>query len=294
LNDLSQFAVEIRSKRLFQLSSKEEKGNELRNIGITTINTSDAVAMSACFPIAFEPIVLSTDSTGLDRSVLGPNHRVADGGIVDNCAIRMANAMQSPRSEGHIFLISDAGKIFDDLDPQEERTSTVISPMRTIDYLMDQNANAQLSKLSRQNERVATIKLTDARRLLDAQELPVDAGLVRATLRIRTNFDAFTFSEIVALYRFGIALSKHVWEQDLGEEAVQVDGNGLLASEHLAGSSLNAVWRDIAIKTRPSGFEEFVEFLLLKPGVALASIALILFAALLAMGAGLRALLSVN
>ena len=294
LSDLSQFAVEIGSKRLFHLRSPEHSEPMIRDVGQTSIETSQAVAMSACFPIAFEPITLDPQSIGLDRQIFGPNHKVADGGIVDNTAIWFACAKETITSNNHAFLISDAGKIFDDLGPEQEKIATAMSPFRTIDYLMDKNAELRLEKLRsrlKDRDQIASIRLIDARKLVDEKGVKINADLLYSALRIRTNFDSFAVPEILTLYRLGLMLGQRVCESELGAPTATVDPDGLIGTARLDHDPLNAVWQSITIKTRSSGFEELIEFLLLRPGFLIVSISFILFFALAAIGFAVTALL---
>jgi hypothetical protein len=117
---------------------------------------------------------MDTRFTGFDRKQLGQNHKVADGGIVDNTAISFACAREGPDSKS-VFLISDAGKIFDDLDPEEEDVATVNSPIRTFDYLITQTAKYRLDQL-RPQHRIGVIRLTDARQLEPSETHGMTAG----------------------------------------------------------------------------------------------------------------------
>src|SRR5271170_1476337 len=56
LHDGSQFALELRSRELFHLSSDF---GSVRTLGHATLTTQEAVAMSACFPLAFEAFRIS-------------------------------------------------------------------------------------------------------------------------------------------------------------------------------------------------------------------------------------------
>jgi hypothetical protein len=86
-------------------------------------------------------------------------------------------------------------------------------------------------------------------------------------------------------------LAKRVCKRELQLGVSEIDKGGLISHSRLANIPLNTVWEDITIPEHSSGFEEFIEFLLLKPGLLILFVGLILFCALAAIGFSLTALL---
>jgi predicted acylesterase/phospholipase RssA len=282
LSDTSQFGVELRSQELFRLKPDLIS---LERLGPTSISTARAAAMSACFPMAFEPMRLNAEIAGLDRTTFGDDHIVADGGIVDNFGIAIAQALERDVTSDHIFLVSDAGQIFDQFEREEEDIATVLSPMRTISYLMGEHARLMFSGFSATGAgKIVTVRLVDARKVSGSQ-FGIDPTLIRRALRTRTNFDSFSVDEILTIYRLGIIVAMQVF----GCNPQHADTLGLIKEERLGGRILNVPWKDIKIDTRSDLLGRAVELLLRKPGLILLAGIAVLFFAFVALGITIRA-----
>ena len=165
LVDMSQYAVEIKSRRLFRLEPNLKFAGE---ISATKINTAKAVAMSTLFPGVFEPTRLTASQAGCDAKIFGDEKLLADGGIVDNLGIAMAQRLNSKPSDDHLFLVSDASQIFDFLDTEQKEIGAILCPFRAIDHLMAANSKAitQSFVSSRAaGARIKEIRLTDVRNI---------------------------------------------------------------------------------------------------------------------------------
>jgi predicted acylesterase/phospholipase RssA len=292
ISDTSQFAVELVSKQLFQLPPKHLEVLQRGKVR-DDLKTSIAVAMSASFPLVFEPFILDRDFTAITMQVLGRDHTVADGGIVDNFGIMMADLIERNVEEGHLFLVSDAGRLFDDMDSRETERATMLSPMRTIDYLLNQNAASILaqvgSHIEARKSKLSTIRLEDARTV--TQHLKIDPGLVLSAMDLRTNFDAFSFGEIVCTYRLGLLVAQNVLEPIFEDDRFKIEPNGLIANKRLKGRLLGIPWNELQIAAGSGSLGTLVEKILRKPGFAILFVAIVLFGAAAAVGLIARALL---
>lgn len=292
ITDTSQFALDLVSRELFHLPPRHLLVNRQGTVR-DDLTTSIAVAMSACFPLVFEPFILNRDFTAITMQALGREHTVADGGIVDNFGIMMAELIESDVQEGHLFLVSDAGRLFDDMDSRENERSTMLSPMRTIDYLLNQNAASILaqvkSNIDSRNCKLETIRLEDAR--VVTKDLKIDPGLVLSAMDLRTNFDSFTFGEIVCAYRLGLIVANNVLKPFFGDDTPSVDLDGLIADKRLKGRLLGTPWKELQIPGGSGSLGRAVEKVLRRPGLAILFVTILLFGAAAAIGLLVRALL---
>jgi predicted acylesterase/phospholipase RssA len=293
ISDTSQFAIEIVSGQLFHLLKGQQ---EVRSLGKVrdSLTTSVAVAMSACFPLAFEPVTLGRDLTGLNVGDLGGEFTIVDGGVVDNFGIAMAHQIERDGGDGHLFLISDAGRLFDDMDSKEAERATMLSPMRTIDYLLNQNAASTLARvgsvIAQRKSRIAVIKLEDARKA--TTDLRIDSGLVRAAMDLRTSFDSFSVGEIVTVYRLGILLARNTLAPTFGQpQSINFSLEGLIRGERLGDQLLDVPWSEVKISAGSGALGTTIETVLRKPGLAILFVGLALFGTAVALGIVARALL---
>jgi predicted acylesterase/phospholipase RssA len=289
IRDVSQFGLELTSGTLFHLPKNQARLTSLGKVG-ARFNTATAVAMSASFPLVFEPMTLDTDLTDIDSRTLGKEHSVADGGIVDNLGLQFALAAEDP-DPGHAFLVSDARQMFDDLSSREMLRSTMLSPLRTIDYLMNKNSAAIIANATQtlrgRDCPLTEICLAETRPAVEARAW--DVGLARAALNIRTNFDAFSVSEIIVLYRLGIlAASKDL---DRGQESFEPDG--LLKDSRLENSALNTPWSELQLGRRTDALSKLIDETLRKPGKMILAIAIALILAAAAIGIVVRAVVRI-
>jgi predicted acylesterase/phospholipase RssA len=292
LNDTSQYAVELKSRHLYRLEPNMTSANDL---GKTRLTTQEAAAMSSSFPLVFEPLRLNPLSTGLDQATLGDDKLVADGGIVDNYGIAMAQCLEKSAPDDQLFLISDASQIFDRLDRDQEKIATILSPLRSIDYLMTRNAAAIMNSFrEKKRGKIAAIKLTDARSV-GAKVDGVSPSLLHSALRIRTNFDSFSIQEILTLYRLGIMVANATFEslpKTMGVSPVNGSGSlntlGLISDYKLAGQALNVPWKDLVIKPRRTSVSRVADYLFRKPGFILVAVLIAIFLIALCLGFILR------
>jgi predicted acylesterase/phospholipase RssA len=291
LTDTSQFAVDLVSQQLHHLLRGHANTQSLGKVR-DALSTSIAVAMSACFPLAFEPVTLDEGLTSVPVKALGREHTVADGGVVDNLGIEMAYAIEQNAGQGHLFVISDAGRLFDDMGSKEAERATMLSPMRTIDYLLNQNAATILARIepliTQTTGKLAVIRLEDARTATD--KLKIDAGLVKAAMDLRTSFDSFSFGEIVTTYRLGIIIAESVLSPLCGQPS-RVDFYGLVRGERLDGKPLDTPWKEISIADGSGALGRTIETILRKPGLAILFAGLVLLCAAVAVGIVVRAII---
>ena len=191
------------------------------------------------------------------------------------------------------MIVSNAGQLFDDLDSQQAQIATALSPMRTVDYLMNRNAGNDLIALTKEITRLGgtmvPIELTNARRAIEGR-VNVNPGIIRQALRMRTNFDRFTIAEIITMYRIGIIVAANALQRYLPEsQAIQLDG--LCSPERLNGQTLNIPWSEIRLPEKASAFGRTVEYVLRRPGIAIVGIGLMIFLAATALGIAVRALI---
>ncbi|AMM13120.1 hypothetical protein AX768_02300 [Burkholderia sp. PAMC 28687] len=182
-------------------------------------------------------------------SALGKIHLVADGGIVDNLGIKMAFSNENARSNGCIYLVSDAGPIFDELEPGQGSV-TFLSPLRTVDYLMNQNADTVVkttrSRIADDGARLAIVSLNAARRVVNELDIGVEPALIHAVTRMRTNLDACSIVEITSLYRLGLLLAQEQLSVDTFDDP-SIKSNGLIEAQTIDGHSLQRPWKEIAL-----------------------------------------------
>jgi predicted acylesterase/phospholipase RssA len=289
IRDVSQFGLELTSGILFHLPKNQARLTSLGKVG-ARFNTATAVAMSASFPLVFEPMTLDTDLTDIDSRILVKEHSVADGGIVDNLGLQFALAGEDP-DPGHAFLVSDARQMFDDLSSREMLRSAMLSPLRTIDYLLNKNSAAIVANathiLRARGCTLIEICLAESRPAVEAQAW--DVGLARAALNVRTNFDAFSINEIIVLYRLGILAA----DKDIGGGKESFDPIGLLKDARLMHSALNTPWSELRIGRGADALSRLIDETLRKPGKMILGIAIAVILAAAAIGIVLRAVVRI-
>src|SRR6059058_5087509 len=85
--------------------------------------------------------------------------------------------ISSKLPENHVFLVSDAAQILDDVDVKTAQSfAMTLSPLRTIDYLMKRNAEAHVRQAEDEVRKLGTskvlrIELASARKIIDASSM---------------------------------------------------------------------------------------------------------------------------
>lgn len=185
-----------------------------------------AVAASAAVPGVFEPYPLSRLYPHPERSKRHLRTELVDGGIYDN----LGTEMLQERGCTH-FLVSDAsGQLLDDPEPD---TSIGGAINRSRDILMDRVRELQLARLF--DQKPNRVVLMHMMREMDAPELkpigPADNGHIirdrsdtevtsygvqrqvqRLLARTRTDLDAFSDTEALALMADGYLMTKRTFD----------------------------------------------------------------------------------
>ena len=185
-----------------------------------------AVAASAAVPGVFEPYPLSSLYPHPDRSKRHLRAELVDGGVYDNLGIEML----LERGCTH-FLVSDAsGQLLDEPEPD---TSIGGAINRSRDILMDRVRELQLARLY--EKRPNRVVLMHMMREMEAPEIkpigPADNGHIirdrsetevtsygvqrrvqRLLAHTRTDLDAFSDTEALALMADGYLMTKRTFE----------------------------------------------------------------------------------
>jgi len=175
-----------------------------QRIGLGHISVADAVAASCCVPGLLDPFSLP----GLYRDQSGEEVvvRLVDGGVFDN------QGLVSLYEDGCThFICSDASDLLSWQASPDERIHNVA--MRANEIMMDRIRNELLDELAQLDpENYLVFSLGDA---LESFAFEEEVRLAKALKAIRTDLDAFSDIEAMALMDYGYRLSGEKLRGDL-------------------------------------------------------------------------------
>lgn len=193
-----------------------------------TVDLAKAVAASACVPGVFEPVTLGSHY-GSDINV-----QLVDGGVFDNQGTASLVAMNC-----NVLLVSDAcGQLL--FEPQPQELNLTNYGKRTMDAIMERVRGASMSDLAarRLSGQVRSLMVLHMKEDLVVEPRLRSGALIAQTFRstpltacgirrefqqalaeLRTDLDAFTEDERLALMACGYQMANHAIARDLANEA---------------------------------------------------------------------------
>jgi predicted acylesterase/phospholipase RssA len=183
---------------------------ESRVVMAPELTVGTAVAASSAFPPLFPPVELDPKRLGVSGGELLAVERLTDGGVFDNVGVRAATL---DKSDATIFA-SDASAEFTQ-DASESYLDLVTRTMRTTDILMSRVAHLEQQALSTLTggfyvaSITKTVSASEMPRRLAAEPFEVQEKSIQKWVKyVRTDLDAFTDTEIRAIYRHGLEVGR--------------------------------------------------------------------------------------
>jgi predicted acylesterase/phospholipase RssA len=187
----------------------DENGTE-RSIRATRTRVALAVAASSAFPPLFPPIAVDSDVLFTSAENFPHPFLLTDGGVYDNLGIdRLVRHQRQEARDLDLFVVSDAGGAFDwQLD--RKYTFAVGRNIRASDLLMKRVTTLEYELLGPdENPPFVRVKISRETRHDGGSGLWPEAQ--HQLQNIRTDLDAFTWTEIAYLVRHGYDVARETF-----------------------------------------------------------------------------------